>query len=185
MKTENKMIINFKQQLVEGFNKPELVDFINENDENFVFAMNLALSVEQPYAWRSTWVLNHSVKNKDQRLTKYTEKILSNLHQLKDGHQREFLKLLEKTIIDDDNEGFLFDNCMTIWEDVDKIPSVRIVAFKIIINIAEKYPELINEIDFITQTHYVETLSPGIKNSLYRQKKRLDILSEKNKKQDR
>ena len=37
-----------------------------------------------------------------------------------------------------------------------------------IIKIALKYPDLIKEIEFLTQDHYLENLSPGIKNSAKR-----------------
>lgn len=57
---------------------------------------------------------------------------------------------------------------MEIWEQVGKIPSVRIFAFRLIVRIARKYPELKNEIAFLTQPHYTETLSPGIRNSVHK-----------------
>lgn len=160
------MEINFKNNLVQNFNKKELVLFVNKNTDNFTFAMKIALSEEQPYAWRAVWIINHATKNRDPRLTKYLNLIIKNLQEKQDGHQRELLKLVEKIEIEEENEGYIFDLCMTIWGDVDKIPSVRIIALKLIIKIVKKYPELMNEIKFITQEHYLETLSPGIKKSM-------------------
>jgi urate oxidase len=65
-------------------------------------------------------------------------------------------------------EGILFDKCMNIWEDISKSPSVRGFAFQIIITTVKKYPELISEIEFLTQNHYLETISPGIRHSIKR-----------------
>jgi hypothetical protein len=68
----------------------------------------------------------------------------------------------------DDQEGYLFDECMNIWESVGKSPSVRITAFSILADIAKKYPELRHELEFLTQNQYTETLSPGIRLSFDR-----------------
>ncbi|MBN2664150.1 MAG: hypothetical protein JXR68_10915 [Bacteroidales bacterium] len=167
------MEINFKNNLVQNFNDEKLVLFVNKNNENFTFAMKIALADEQPYAWRATWVINHATKNNDPRLTEYIYLITKDLQKKQDGHQRELLKLIEKIKIAEENEGLIFDICMTIWEDVDKIPSVRIIALKMLVKIVKKYPELMNELKFITQEHYTETLSPGIKNSMKKMMKNL------------
>jgi len=57
---------------------------------------------------------------------------------------------------------------MDLWEQLDKTPSIRMTAFKFIIQMAKKYPELSEEISIITQNHYLETLSPGIRHSISR-----------------
>jgi hypothetical protein len=88
-------------------------------------------------------------------------------------HQREFLKILLRMELNNKQEGKLFDICMTIWEDINKSPSVRILAFSTLVSLTKKYPELISEIEFLTQSHYIETLSPGIRHSFERMKKEL------------
>jgi len=80
------------------------------------------------------------------------------------------MKVIKNMYVDDELEGYLFDICVSIWEDIDKIPSVRVMAFQIIANILKKYPDLKSEIIFLTQNHYVETLSPGIKMSFIKLK---------------
>ena len=72
-------------------------------------------------------------------------------------------------------EGILFNLCMDIWEQINKTPSVRITALKFIIKIAKKHPELSQEITFLTQDHYLESLSPGIKHSVSRMMKELTL----------
>ena len=49
---------------------------------------------------------------------------------------------------------------------INKSPSVRVNAFKFIVEIAKKHPELIKEISFLTQDHYLDSLSPGAKHSV-------------------
>ena len=67
--------------------------------------------------------------------------------------------------LDEKYEGVLFDICMDIWEQISKAPSVRINALRLIIKIADKHPELRQEISFLTQDHYLESLSPGARHS--------------------
>ena len=67
--------------------------------------------------------------------------------------------------LDEKYEGILFDICMNVWEQIDKSPSVRVNALKMIVKIANKHPELKQEIDFLTQDHFWESLSPGAKHS--------------------
>lgn len=162
-----------KKKLSGQINRDDLVCFLNENKLNFEEAIELALGDDEKLSWRAAWVINHVMKQNDQRLIFFAKDIIESIKNKRDGHQRELLKVVEKMKIDEDIEGYLFDVCMTIWEDVNKIPSVRIKAFSIIYDLIKKYPELANEIEFITQKHYYETLSPGIKSSFLRMKKQL------------
>ncbi|MFC2103688.1 hypothetical protein ACFLSS_04585, partial [Bacteroidota bacterium] len=85
-----------------------------------------------------------------------------------DGHQRELLKILLLMELDEEYEGILFDVSMNLWESINKKPSVRFTAFKFIVKTAKKYPEIAKEISFLTQNHYLESLSPGVKHSISR-----------------
>jgi len=70
--------------------------------------------------------------------------------------------------LNEEQEGYLFNVCVTIWEKINKKPSVRFTAFKFIIKIANKHPELSNEIAFFTQNQYFISLSPGVKKSIFK-----------------
>lgn len=155
------------------FNKNELITLLNNDSKIFDKAISIALSNEQPQAWRAAWILNHSITKNDSRIKIIAKKIISTIRTKEDGHQRELLKLLENIDLKENQEGYLFDSCMTIWESIEKSPSVRIVAFRILAKIVKKYPELKNEIEHLTQNHFTENLSPGIKNSFIKIKKEL------------
>ncbi len=49
----------------------------------------------------------------------------------------------------------------------------RFNAYKMIVRISRKYQELSQEIGFLLQDHYLETLSPGVRHSLIRMINRL------------
>ncbi|UTW66647.1 hypothetical protein KFE94_00620 [bacterium SCSIO 12643] len=148
------------------FSKEKFITHIQSNPAEFHKTLEISISNLKPQAWRAAWVINHCMSKDDERIRSFIEKYIQHLDRVEDGHQRELLKVLSKMKIDEDQEGYLFDKCATIWEDVSKSPSVRIIAFRFMVQVAENYPELKNEMGFFCQDHYIDELSPGIKNSL-------------------
>jgi hypothetical protein len=63
-------------------------------------------------------------------------------------------------------EGLLFNHCVTVWGKISKKPSIRYNAFKITVKIAKKHPDLSQEIVFLTQNQYMDSLSPTVKRSI-------------------
>jgi hypothetical protein len=156
---ESKLISSYKE---------ELISFLKSHPEHFDEAIKLAISDKQPFSWRAAFLITSCMEENDKRIQKYIKSIVDNLKTKKDGHQRELIKILYKMDIKEKYEGTLFDICMTIWEGIGKNPSVRITALKFILKVANKHPELLEEIVFLTQDHYLESLSPGVKRSVER-----------------
>ena len=151
-----------------GAYRDEMIAFLTSHPEYFEEAIELALSDDQPYSWRAAWLLFNCMEENDPRVRKHLRQIIETLPARKDGHQREFLKILLRIELDETHEARLFDICLSIWEQPGKSPSVRSTAFRFIMTMAEKYPELSNEITGLTQDWYLDTLSPGIKRSIQR-----------------
>lgn len=70
--------------------------------------------------------------------------------------------------IDEAYEGQLFDLCISLWENIQKKPSIRYTAFRFLVKITDKHPELSKELDFLLEPSYFETLSPGVKKGVYK-----------------
>jgi hypothetical protein len=158
--------------------KEGMIAFLKSNPEYFNEALDLAISDDQPFAWRSSFLLSSCMKDNDIRVKKYLSSIINCLPSKSDGHQRDLLRILYRMKLTDKNEGLVFDTCIRLWEQIGKAPSVRVMAFKFIIKIAIQHPELLNEISVLMQDHYLESLSPGIKFSV---RKMIDEISEQNK----
>ncbi|MBT8386729.1 MAG: hypothetical protein KJO12_04905 [Ignavibacteria bacterium] len=154
--------------------KEEMISFMYAHPEYFEEAIELAISDKQPYSWRAAWLLWSCMEENDKRIQKYINKIVDTLEAKDDSHQRELLKILLKMELEEDYESILFDHCMDIWEQINKSPSVRVDALKFIIKIAKKHPELAKEITFLTQDHYLESLSHGAKHSVSKLMKKLN-----------
>ena len=150
------------------FKKEVLLQFLKDNPTEIENAIVFMPQNIKMVSWRSAWLIGGIIHKNDKRIIPHINQILKNLPQLPDGHQRELIKILNKMILSEEQEGRLFDCCMTIWEAIHKSPSVRIFAFQFLIKTTKKYPDLKNEIDFLTQEQYTTTLSPGIKKSFYK-----------------
>ncbi len=146
--------------------KDFLIQLFQEQEEVYYSAIELAITNKQPFAWRATWILKHCTSKNDIRITPYINDFIKAIAHKKEGHQREILNILLKMDLNETQEGRLFDICMSLWETIAKAPSVRYLAYKHIHKICESHPDLKSEIDFITQPHYLESLSPGIKKGI-------------------
>lgn len=156
------------EKTLTGCYKDEMISFMNAHPEYFDEAVELAVEDKQPYSWRAAWLLWSVIEENDKRIKKFIKRIVNAAKTKSDSHQRELLKILLMMELDKKYEGVLFDICMNIWEQISKAPSVRVNALKMIIKIADKHPELKQEISFLAQDHYLESLSPGAKHSALR-----------------
>ncbi len=155
--------------------KEGMISFMNVHPEYFNEAIDLAISDKQPYSWRAAWLLWSCMEENDPRIRPYIKKIIKSITTKNDGHQRELIKILLQMKLTEKQEGILFNTCINLWEQIDKKPSVRFTAFQFVLKTAKRYPELSNEIKFLTQNHYLETLSPGIKRSVQRMMKEFTL----------
>jgi hypothetical protein len=148
--------------------KADMISYMGVHPEAFVESINLALTDKQPYSWRAAWLLWSYIEENDIRVQPYINGIISTVSTKSDDHQRELLKILQKMELNNEVEGILFNVCVSVWEKINKKPSVRFNAFKMIIKIVQNHPELINEIDFITEKQYIDSLSSSAKKSIFK-----------------
>ena len=148
--------------------KTGMISYMDAHPEDFDEAVKLAIADKQPYSWRAAWLLWSCMEENDPRIQGYIKNIINTLTTKNDGHQRELLKILLQMEFNEKYEGFLFNVCVTVWEKINKSPSVRLTAFKIIVRIAKRHPDLVHEIAFLTQNQYLDSLSPAVRKSVDR-----------------
>ncbi len=156
---------SFEYMLMHSY-KAEMVEQMQNHPEYYPEAIRLALGDKQPYSWRSAFLLIGSIQKNDARIKPFIDQFIDVLPEKKDGHQRDILNILNKMDLNEAQEGYVLDRCISLWESTSKKPSVRFVAFKMMIKMAEKYPELANEIKYLTEEHYMEPLTPGARRSI-------------------
>ena len=146
--------------------KAEMISSMQAHPEYFDEAISLAVSNKQPYAWRAAWLLWSCMAENDQRIQKQIGKIVSSIQAKNDSHQRELLKILLQMELSEKHEVFLLDSCIKIWEGTNKKPSVRFTAFKMMVKIAKKHPDLHNEVALLTEDQYMNSFSAAAKKSI-------------------
>lgn len=151
--------------LTHGY-KADMIDYLKSNPDDFDELISLSLLDKQPYSWRAAWLLCSYVKKNDLRIIPHLNTIVDMLPTVRDSQKREFMTILRKMELPEDLEGIVFNHCVNIWEDISKQGSVRINALKMIVKIMEKHPDLKNEMSFLLQPHYTDSLSAGIKHSM-------------------
>jgi hypothetical protein len=154
------------EQILMNSYKAGMISYIQAHPEDFEEAIKLALSDKQPYSWRAAWLLWSCMEENDQRIQGYIKNIIDTITTKNDDHQRELLKILLQMELNKKQESFLFDLCISVWEQINKKPSVRFTAFKFIVKIAKKHPDLSHEIIFLTQNQYMDSLLPAAKKSI-------------------
>ncbi|MFW6351188.1 MAG: hypothetical protein ACOC2E_02270 [Bacteroidota bacterium] len=171
-----------KKKLAGHFNKNELVKLIKDDEKLFDETLKLAINQQKDnIGWRAAWILNQVIIKNDDRIVSYASQIIEIIEEKEDGHQRELLKIIEKISLDEKWESKLLQLSIGIWKQVGKSPSVRIVAWRIILKIVEKYPELQTEIAVLSDDCYAESLSPGIRSSFFKLRKKLKIPENQNR----
>ncbi len=146
--------------------KPDMIAYVKANASSFADLVQFSIADNPPYSWRAAWLIRDYIQPNDSRIQKHVAALIQELPERNDSQNREVLKLLELMDIEEEQEGFLFSHCLYLWEQLDKQPSVRFTAFKMMLKIAYKHPDLKGEIKALSQEHYVETLTPGVRQSM-------------------
>ena len=148
--------------------KADMISYMKFHPEDFDELIKLSIADKQPYSWRAAWLLWSCMDKNDPRIHRYVEKIIDTLPTKCDDQLRELLIILQRMELNDDYEGKLFDICVNIWEKIGKQPSVRYNAFKLIVKIVKNHPDLSKEIIFMTESHYMDSLSDTVKRSIFK-----------------
>jgi len=153
--------------------KSDMISYLTSHPEEFNEVIQLAISDKQPYSWRAAWLLWSCMEKNDLRLQPHIKNIVDSIPTKNDNQQRELFLILQKMELNEELEGVLFNICVDVWEKINKKPSVRSNAFKLIIKIVKKYPELSTEIGFLTQNHYLNSLSSAARKTIFKMIKNL------------
>ncbi len=167
-----------KTFLTEGqFHTQDIIE-MTEDREIIPELMKLALSNDEPAAWRAAWALSHAMKHSVDWLLPYLPKVMAVLPEInKDGHIRELLKFFRDIPFEQIPEslyGHLFDYCFSLFENNAVQPGTRSNALQILLKIAEKEPRLNGEIKAAFEM-ISPFLSKGIRYSCQRRINQLEF----------
>ncbi len=159
------MKTTLEKYLTTGF-KADMIAYLKSHPEDFDEAITLALSDRQPYSWRAAWLLWSCMEPNDERIASRINDIIEAIPRVQSNQQRDLFTILINMELDEDQEGFVFDLSVETWKRINAQPSVRYSAFRLMNKIVNKYPDLLNEVEVLTNKQYTETLSPGVKRAI-------------------
>lgn len=154
------------EEILTTYPREEMIEYLTSTPRRFEELISLATKNELPHSGRAAWLLSKIIQENDLRVSPYIPDIIQAFTLVRDGQQRDLIKVLCRIELEEDVEGILFDTSVQIWCHLDHIPSLRYYAFRLILKIIEKHPDLYNELDLLTENHYIDTLSGGIKKSI-------------------
>ena len=146
--------------------KHQLLAYLKQEPVDLKKLYSLALSEQQPYAWRAAWLLSACLQKNDPGLSYFLEAIVKQLPVKTDGHNRELLHIIKRFEWKESWIAILFDKCHLLWCTTASISSLRCNAFSILFDIVQIYPELKTELILLCEEHYLLELSPAIKKSI-------------------
>lgn len=146
--------------------KVGMVSYLNEHPEDFEEAIELAIADKQPYSWRAAALVKYCMELNDERLKGHLDRIIDVIPTKREGHARELLVIVQQMELGEDQEGKVFDICVNLWEKIGNQPSVRHNAFRLMCAIAKRHPDLTHEIELLTDSMYMDSLSPGVKRAI-------------------
>lgn len=146
--------------------KKTMIEYINDNPDEFDNLVQLIFTDRQPFAWRAAWLTWSCMDENDVRIEKYVLSLIDCLPDKPSNMRKDIYCILANMNVDEDHEGRLFDQCISDWENLSNKPAVRANALKVIIKIGKKYPELLPEIRALTKDLYLQNASIGLKKSV-------------------
>jgi hypothetical protein len=117
-------------------------------------------------SWKAAWLMNQVLVKYELDLSNYTLMVCQSIPSKPSNQQRELLKLLEKVQITDENEGPIFDVATACWEELKLQSGTRMVAFRLMLKIATKHKDLLQEVENLMEERYLKGLSQGVKRAV-------------------
>jgi hypothetical protein len=156
------------EHILVNSHKAELITYMGSHPENFDELIKLAIADKHRYSWRAAWLLWGCMSPNDRRIRKYIKRIIDVLPTKMDSQQRELLIVLQRMELNDNHEGYVFDICTKIWQKTSNTPSLRYNAFKLMVKISKKHPDLFKETNYLAKPLYIDLLSSTVRKSIFK-----------------
>jgi len=154
-----------EEQLI-SLHKDDLIASVRQHPEWISELVELSLAAKPNFSWRAMWLLWSVSDISMQAIASQLDRFIDQLPHFPGGQQRECLHLLRLVALNESQSGRVFDACVQIWCKLDQAPGIRFNALRLLLQIAESYPELETEIRLLLEPNYLNTLSKGALHSV-------------------
>ncbi len=133
-------------------NTDYIVHWIGDDPEKFRIIAEIMFKEEPSLQMRASWVITTIADSKSEMLQPYTERIITNISNFEhSGTRRNLLRYLALIEIPEHHYGEIYDKCFNWLLSKDEPPAVKVHCMQILVNIAEKLPELKREIRLVIE----------------------------------
>jgi len=143
--------MKLRETILEEHSKKQclkIVAWVGDDKKRFAELMNLMLRDEYRVAQRAAYPIGYCVQKHPTLIKPWFGKLIKKMQE-KDIHvavRRNSLRILEEVDIPEKYCGILFDLSNHYLHDVNETVAVRAFALTVMSNIAQKYPDLKNEV---------------------------------------
>jgi hypothetical protein len=143
-------------------NSLKVVEYIGDDAERFADLMSIFFNDEYRISQRAAYVFMLSVDRYPKLVKPYLKKLIDQLDR-KDVHdsiRRNVVRALQCIEIPKNLDGLIFSKCVEFIEDMSEPIAIRAFAITVATRIAEREPELINEL-CLTVEKYIPNPTPA------------------------
>jgi hypothetical protein len=140
-----------KEQILKQHSKKNVVlisQYIGSDKNKFSVLMDLFFNGEYRITQRSAWVVSHCIDEYPKLLTPYVKKMILNLQNdsIHITVKRNTLRLFQNREIPEGLQGMVVDICFNFLLSQNEPVAVKVFSMTVLGNIAQKWPELNNEL---------------------------------------
>lgn len=169
--------IHIREMLLAGHSRPQMlkiVEYIDRKPARFAALVSLLLTDEYRVVQRAAWPLSYCVQQHPFLIREHLESLLHCLeHPRHAAVQRNILRLLCFVELPDALHGRIMSTCFDLVQAPTTPVASKAFALSILGKLAEKYPEIGNEIRLIIEEQ-LPTASPGFRSKARKVLKGLD-----------
>ncbi len=150
--------MNFENQFLAGISRKNtdyIIHIIGDNQEYFDEILSLALLNKYPLSHRAAWVLEGCSANYPKLVQPHLGIIIEGLPAYNHpGTRRNILKILMRSSIPEEYEGFIADLCFEWVGSPIQPVATKVFCMEILANMLRKYPELKEELRAVIESQF-------------------------------
>lgn len=143
--------MNIREEILRKHSKKQAVfisDYIGNDPERFEELVELFFDEDIRVVQRSAWIISHCADNYNDIVVPYLGRFIE--YAKNDpphvAVKRNVVRVMQNCRIPEDIEGRVYDLCWAFSNSTKEDIAVRAFSLRVLVRIAEKYPELCDEV---------------------------------------
>jgi hypothetical protein len=147
--------MNLEEALLTEFSKAQMLrlsEWIGEDTQRFQMVVDFMIKGECKLMQRAAWLLSYCFDIHPHLIEPHLKTLTENLQNTAiDAVKRNTLRVLQSVTIPEDLSGILANVCFDYLSSQQEAVAVKVFAMSVLANIAQKEPELKNELKILIE----------------------------------